>query len=573
MTAEQMRRLQMLAVSGTANLQTIDLLPGLENREPAEQILLAAAIHQAEQLAGYVIPYTGAPMPETAPDDPREHCTPEAVQYLMLLAKGHYANVLPEYIAGMREAERQILPEYLPVLMFDRDLDREQQRNILDLARKRGRWLIQQKSGEAWGWVRHLFAEWDAPLSTGEKRAIDRDAARAALETRWYNEDHVSVQALQGFSVGLSMADEPFLSDVLLQTTDMYIRYEVAELLAQLPESRFMQQLTALMADLVDFDAESETLTLKKLRPDVLMRYPLLFALLQIDIPGVGIVEKHIEQVRERLFSYQHPATLLKKWNISLVELLWFASEFVETNMLIVGWARAIHRQQDVHSAEIFLRTMSEALYNEEHILLLTTVLQTGHLSGEDVYHIAQQSSETRLFLQAWARVCYSTRDPQICYEYLSLSLTLDITTMDSMSKHLTKPMCERLMLDIMDRGRKIDTSLFLNLIKGCGYDLSHDVALRLIAVWRDYFHDRLANRQPPRPVTRFTGHTGIIQGQLGDIILQAVYRFPLDLEDAFMTMLASQGEILSEDSAVTDYRGVFRFRRGMQAAITGEQA
>ncbi|NJO80187.1 MAG: hypothetical protein HC827_17870 [Cyanobacteria bacterium RM1_2_2] len=218
-------------------------------QSPEASLLLTAATLALYRRAGW-LPESSLSSQQSdkaaLPSDmPR--CSVRAVACLQQILRGQYAQCLPEWLTLATSARQRVPELYLPELL---DLGRQQRglrAALLPVLGQRGRWLAQQNPD--WSYAAELPTEenWETGSASVrllyllELRGPNPDRARALLQATW-SQEAASDRAkfLETLRTGLSMADEPFLMEVL-NDRSREVRRIAADLLSGLPESRLCQ--------------------------------------------------------------------------------------------------------------------------------------------------------------------------------------------------------------------------------------------------------------------------------------------------------------------------------------------
>ncbi|NTV65276.1 MAG: hypothetical protein HGA65_17335, partial [Oscillochloris sp.] len=232
--------------------------------DPPGALLGAAAAVALYGRAGWLPPRSLAqPFPPAPPDD-LPTCGTTAGQYLSQMLAGKHRAALPEWLAALATTGRAVPPTILQLLLDHGHANKELRPQIVAVIGARGRWL----AGLNANWDYAVLGEGETPREelialweTGTRavrlavlirlRAADSNAARAALAATWASEKVDERAAfLETFASGLSMADEPFLEQVLDDRSER-VRKAAAGLLAILPESRLSQRMLARLSPLL----------------------------------------------------------------------------------------------------------------------------------------------------------------------------------------------------------------------------------------------------------------------------------------------------------------------------------
>jgi Family of unknown function (DUF5691) len=222
-----------------------------EYDDPARLVLDAAALAATYRRAGRM-PLRGLEPLPAADSDPRPAPSEAAVRRLAAMSDGSYPELLPEWLAAVRDRGLRVPPEFLP--------------ELAELARARPdlRAVLAAVTGSRAAWLAALDRNWrfltDAGPEVGDgswrhgtreqrvrwltrSRANDPAAAREALATSWPKEPPAAkAELLAVLADGLSGADEE-LCEAALDDPATRVRRTAARLLAVLPGSAYRQRM------------------------------------------------------------------------------------------------------------------------------------------------------------------------------------------------------------------------------------------------------------------------------------------------------------------------------------------
>lgn len=231
------------------------LLMQIDSTLPEQQLLDAAGVMGLYQQVGQRPSPTTLVNPQPAPSETQLLCSPAAARMLGQLLASHYRSVLPEFLKLLAQANQRIPAELLPALLSHGRRARLIQPLTLPVIGARGRWLAQYNPN--WVYATFEFANTEQLnhyWRTAERkdrytllnllRHLYPDQARELLQQTWPSETpQERLQFIRLFKQNLSMADEPFLEEMVLPDRSQQIRQKAAELLAHLPQSRLCQRM------------------------------------------------------------------------------------------------------------------------------------------------------------------------------------------------------------------------------------------------------------------------------------------------------------------------------------------
>lgn len=222
---------------------------------PERKLLLTAGAATVYSRAGR-LPATVAEVPAPAPAETWRVCSPRARDSLATLLRGEFDGVWPEALTLLASAKQRVPFDLLPELLEKLPAHvRAQARPALG---ERGRWLAKLKP--EWSWVLAadesqgtLPPDADRVWAEGSRterralfrlaRAVDAERARAWLAASWKEEPaEVRVELAEAHAIGLSAADEPFLTQALSDRSSG-VKLAVARLLWRLPESELAKRM------------------------------------------------------------------------------------------------------------------------------------------------------------------------------------------------------------------------------------------------------------------------------------------------------------------------------------------
>jgi hypothetical protein len=284
----------VLALAGTAHHPGVtpvtgtDLDPAIAAtaaEAPERAILLAAGISAVSRLAGRLAvpaePPRAASGTESAPVLTAEAATliatlmagecpadlgslipvdtvPSGEPLPLEIDQGTIRSLLPEAFSLIAQAGRRLSPVVLPIAL---DLKGQEIRAVLpSVLGERGRWLAAQNPDWAWVrdqeaaaasrslpadaerlWQEGVLAERAAVLE--RLREVDPDQGRLWLTQTWKSEKaDTRLVLMRALTVGISLADEPFLEAALDDRSER-VRALAADLLVRLPDSALAMRM------------------------------------------------------------------------------------------------------------------------------------------------------------------------------------------------------------------------------------------------------------------------------------------------------------------------------------------
>ena len=255
------------------------------------QVLTTAFALHLQHQAGWIPPVMSKDTLPPCEPETRKACNAVAVRQLMLMLDGYYEPVLPEWLREVARSGQRAPEESLPLLLqlgYKKKLLRPL---ILPVLGERGLWLGRQVTTQQWDWFepRNIERRWARGSDETRVELIELlreqypDKARQLVEESWPDETStMKIALLRTMQAGLSMSDEPFLENVLDDSSPQ-VRSIAKGLLSTLPESRYCQRMIERAASLLE-------LATHKKKPVLRVRvFPTLDAAMQRDgIEGSG---------------------------------------------------------------------------------------------------------------------------------------------------------------------------------------------------------------------------------------------------------------------------------------------
>jgi len=388
-------RLTGTAVLGTAR-QPVDLsadgplgtmLAKLQGQDAEHQLLGAAAMVSLYRRAGTAPPVNEEPLPVPAAVDDRPACPPRARECLAVMLGGQHAEVLPEWLALLKQSDARVPEEHLPALLEIGSKKKELREAIAAVAGGYGRWLA--AGNPAWRYLLALIApdslrwedeEADVRVELLKRlRATDPDRARELVQSTWGADTPKDRAAfLETFRIGLSMGDEPFLESAL-DDKRKEVRSAAADLLACLPESRLVKRMQERLESLLIF-TPAQPMKLLPPSPAKKAKVTVNLATLQkcdkamtrdgLDAPsqygGFGNAAWWLLQMVGRV----PPACWTARWGLTPADVIAATEGDEFRRSLLEGWAQAAVRTAEVEWA-LALVPLS---YGKNRPITLTTL-------------------------------------------------------------------------------------------------------------------------------------------------------------------------------------------------------
>jgi len=281
-----------------------------------------------------------------------------------ILAEVQFRELLPEWLALATKAQQRIPEIYLPELL---DLAQDQpnlQEMLATALGKRGHWLASQKP--AWHAIlaHQSNLDLESYWQTGTKnlrlallrdlRANNPAKARELLLSTWKKEKGEDrIAFLKAFAIGLSMEDEPFLEEGVLNEPKLRkeARQVATELLKKLPASRLVQRMKARIEKMLSFVPAESGLKWPKGKAK--------FGTFTLTLPeecDLAMIQDGIDPTsQESIFGNKAwwfrevmaaipPAFWQEKWQLSPSDLLKVAHENEWQKVLFSGWINATKR-------------------------------------------------------------------------------------------------------------------------------------------------------------------------------------------------------------------------------------
>jgi hypothetical protein len=355
------------------------------NRE--RSLLSMAALAGLHERAGSLPLKSEAAGLTPAPTETARHASEHAGHALLRLLKADFGAVSSELLSEwfrLGASLNQLAPaEALPLLLELGSTQPEFRESLLPILGERGRWLAKQNT--AWDWVHATESHDESTWHTGEPaqraaylrtlRRTDAAKARELLASTWKAEPpEERAKFLEAFTNGLSSADEEFLEQNLADKRKE-VRATASQLLARIPTSKFVVQLTSTVLSLLRLIPAEKGRLLKRATPASIEVD--LSAVEKIKLPsaskapkGIGekawILIQHLELVRL--------ATWTDAWNISATAVIEASHASEWKNDLLEGWIRAALHQSNAEWADALFPRAIAAETNDRLTDLLSVL-------------------------------------------------------------------------------------------------------------------------------------------------------------------------------------------------------
>lgn len=383
-------------------LNTLDVF----DREGA--LLSAVALASLHRQAGFRAPADTLPLPEVSAAEQLPRCSVAAGRHLALMLGGAFKDVLPEWLAALRDAGRRVREEHLPALLDKGSTERALRALVVEVLGNRGRWLAAQNA--AWSWASAGVGPdgWET-AGRNERLALLRslretDSRRAVelLSSTWKSEpakDRASF--LQTFHVGLNEEDEPFLTEAL-EDRGADVRRTAVALLLRLPSSRLMRLVSERVGSLLRYRKPTLRKPLLEVNlPDDPEKWqkenqlPWEFPASVPPLPSMG--QKGFWLLRA--VGCVPPAMWCAAWGKSPSEVLAAASNSEWSEALLSGMAVASARLGDAEWIEALLsdRELRQALFRVSGSTVLISRMPADRLEALALKELSAARAGARL--------------------------------------------------------------------------------------------------------------------------------------------------------------------------------
>jgi hypothetical protein len=337
------------------------LLPQLAKCDKEHGLLASGALLTSWQRAGYKPSVYAGVTPTPAEAETLPAVGNASARYLKRILESKGQDYLGEWLEIVVQAKKripfQLIPDLLDAMVREDSLV-EMARPVLG---QRGEWLMRQNP--LWSVLLAQPSSWE----TGSKkerlaclrklRAEDPAKGRECLLGTWKSEPAaLRAECLRLFTVGLSLADEPFLEQAL-DDKSKEVRNEAADLLGTLAGSALVARMKA------------RATTLVTMSPKRLLKRAALQVELPPDLDAAAIrdgLEMGQHMVQGKLGAKAGALLMILSsippswWNEQLQQdpsaLMKLSAGNEWSEAVQFGWARAALRHRDASWAEVILR-------------------------------------------------------------------------------------------------------------------------------------------------------------------------------------------------------------------------
>jgi Family of unknown function (DUF5691) len=368
----------------------------LQSQSATQQILSAAGLITAYQAVGQSSAAASLPLPEAASSEQLTCCSPQTTQHLnTILQENRYAEILPELLQLLAQAQQTVPPDFLPLLLDAGKKGKKLRPLILPILGNLGQWLASQNRQWEYGlgakiadvdlaniqeiWATGSRSERSAALS--QWRKLQPVESRQALEASWKTEKADDRAAwLEILQIGLSLADEEFLEIALADRSEP-VRRQAVYLLNQMP-CQYRQRLAELATELLMIKDTNG--------------YQIKINLPQADSPewiAAGILDKpsskagdkppniNLEQLSPVLVGAD-----LDVWPQDIDRLVTSIQSLAAGNIILSGLARAACYQQRMDWIEVLIHRSPAIFTNFSNQSLLSFLSSDKHDIKEKLF-------------------------------------------------------------------------------------------------------------------------------------------------------------------------------------------
>ena len=344
-------------------------LDALREQGAEARLLSAAALLAGYRRAGMIPPPASAP-PPPAPTDEAAACSPLAARVLMQILGGSVHALAAEWLARASAAGCAPPAELLPALLELGRRHASVRDTVAETIGARGRWLAAQNPEWAFAADADANAAWDTGDAETRIRVLrqlrrtDPAAALALLQSTWDAEPpRERVGILAALEAGLGMDDEPFL-EAVLDDRRKEVRAAAVDLLARLPQSRFVARMTERAAARLHVERSGGPIR-RALGVGAAVRVELP------DKPDAAMKRDGIESKREwgfgerawmlfQIFAAVPPSIWSERWGLDADKCVAMARRGEDARLLVGAWTHAAVRFKDARWVEAILLTASD---------------------------------------------------------------------------------------------------------------------------------------------------------------------------------------------------------------------
>jgi Family of unknown function (DUF5691) len=359
-----------------------DYQTSLQSQSATQQILSAAGLIAAYQAVGESAATASLPLSAAASSEQLICCSLQTTQHLStILQESRYAEILPELLQLLAQAQQTVPPDFLPLLLDAGKKDKKLRPLILPILGNLGQWLARQNRQWEYGlgvkiadvdfaniqeiWATGSRSERSAALS--QWRELQPVESRQALAASWKQEKADDRAAwLDILQIGLSLADEEFLEVALVDRSEP-VRRQAVHLLNQLP-SQYRQRLTKLATELLVIkDVDGYQITISLPQADAVE----WIAVGLLDKPSSKAGTKPAKVTVEQL-SPVFVGADLNVWPPDIDRLVTSIQSLTAGNIILSGLARAACYQQRMDWIEVLIARSPTVFTNSSTQSLLS---------------------------------------------------------------------------------------------------------------------------------------------------------------------------------------------------------
>lgn len=233
-------------------------------KSPTSVVLESAVLLSLLKKSNPNAPSWDKVLPEKASAEQRKHCSKQSRNHLMLILKGNYSELLPEFIAHLVNNQKLLPLELIPNLLQQSSTNENLWTTLRPVIGQRGLWLIQQNPA----WHGLTFEPDESIWDVGSRaqrvqllkflRQQQADIALQLIQSTWSVDDLQSrVQFVKTLSINSSKKDEAFLESCL-DNSRKEIRKAAAKILSAIPDSTLCQRVFEQLKAMITFNARTK---------------------------------------------------------------------------------------------------------------------------------------------------------------------------------------------------------------------------------------------------------------------------------------------------------------------------